>query len=175
MKSDPKILDLDALERRAHAATPGPWETDGGNVVRSESVPDDDGDMGVDVCVDVCEVLHHGRAGSENARTGTPEHIAGLSPDVVLALVAEIRRLRSNAPQAPTAPTLDVLSPAQRRIFDLVVEGRGNREIAAQLGISIKTVDAHRSAIHRRLGTHDAADLVRLSVRLAPAAEVSHG
>jgi len=58
---------------------------------------------------------------------------------------------------------LDALSPRERQVFDLAAQNTSNREIAAELGIAVKTVEAHRVAVHRKLGAHSAADLIRLA------------
>jgi DNA-binding NarL/FixJ family response regulator len=57
------------------------------------------------------------------------------------------------------------LSAREREIVQLLAEGRTNKAIAALLGISYKTVDAHRANIMRRLSLHSLADLVRYAVR----------
>jgi DNA-binding NarL/FixJ family response regulator len=46
-----------------------------------------------------------------------------------------------------------------------VAEGRTNKEVASKLGVSVKTVDAHRSNIMRRLNIHSVAELVRYAIR----------
>jgi len=58
---------------------------------------------------------------------------------------------------------LGVLSVREREIFDLVVSGYSNRQMAKELCISIKTVDTHRARINRKLGLHSTADVVRFA------------
>ncbi len=58
------------------------------------------------------------------------------------------------------------LTPRQREVLQLVVEGLGTKEIASRLGISIKTVEAHSAALKRRVGVHNLAGLVREALRL---------
>jgi DNA-binding NarL/FixJ family response regulator len=57
------------------------------------------------------------------------------------------------------------LSPREGEIIQLIAEGRSNKEVATQLGISVKTVDAHRTNIMRRLNLHSVAELVRYAIR----------
>lgn len=57
------------------------------------------------------------------------------------------------------------LSPREREIVQLIAEGRSNKEVATRLGISVKTVDAHRTNIMRRLNLHSVAELVRYAIR----------
>ena len=61
---------------------------------------------------------------------------------------------------------LDLLTPRQREILQLIAEGKTTKEIADALGISVKTVDVHRSQLMDRLDTHDVAGLVRYAIRL---------
>lgn len=58
------------------------------------------------------------------------------------------------------------LSPRQREVMKLVALGLTMREIAARLGVSVKTVETHRSAVVKRLGIRDVARLVRYAVRV---------
>ena len=61
---------------------------------------------------------------------------------------------------------LEELTPRQRQVLRLVVEGRTMKEIAARLGISIKTAEAHRAQITERLGIRDVPGLVRYAMRM---------
>lgn len=56
------------------------------------------------------------------------------------------------------------LTPRERQILDLIVQGRTSREIAAALGISRRTVDSHRWKIARKLNAGNLAGLVRVAV-----------
>lgn len=57
------------------------------------------------------------------------------------------------------------LTRRQREIVRLLATGRSNKEVAASLSISIKTVETHRAAIMRKLGFRSVANLVRYAVR----------
>ncbi|PNU04011.1 response regulator [Novosphingobium guangzhouense] len=57
------------------------------------------------------------------------------------------------------------LTPREREIVQLIAEGRLNKEIAAILGLSIKTVETHRAAAMHKLDLNSTADLVRYAVR----------
>jgi DNA-binding NarL/FixJ family response regulator len=50
-------------------------------------------------------------------------------------------------------------------VLQFVAEGRSSREVAAALGISIKTVESHRSSIMGKLDIHEVATLVRYAIR----------
>ena len=58
---------------------------------------------------------------------------------------------------------LACLSPRQRAVLDLVANGRSNKQIAAELGISQRTVETHRVIVMRKLGARNFADLMRLT------------
>jgi DNA-binding NarL/FixJ family response regulator len=62
-------------------------------------------------------------------------------------------------------PSLESLTPRQRQTLRLIAEGKGTREIASALGVSVKTAESHRAAIMTRLGIHDIAGLVIFAVR----------
>ena len=55
------------------------------------------------------------------------------------------------------------LTPRQRRVMDLVAGGQSNRMIAQNLGISLKTVEAHRAKVMEKMEAHSVAELVRLA------------
>ncbi len=57
------------------------------------------------------------------------------------------------------------LSPREREVFHLVVEGRTTKEIAHLLEISVKTADNHRYRLMEKLGVHNTAELVRYAAR----------
>ena len=63
------------------------------------------------------------------------------------------------------AQELRVLTPREVEILRLVAEGRTNQEIADQLVLSIKTVQAHRANVMEKLGLSDITHLVRFAVR----------
>jgi len=52
------------------------------------------------------------------------------------------------------------LTPREREVMDLLVEGRANKVIADRLGISIRTVEVHRARVLAKLGARNAVELV---------------
>ncbi|MEI9906146.1 MAG: LuxR C-terminal-related transcriptional regulator [Asticcacaulis sp.] len=54
------------------------------------------------------------------------------------------------------------LTPRQREVLSLVLEGRPNKNIAADIGISQRTVENHRAAIMRKMGARSLPELTRL-------------
>ncbi len=55
------------------------------------------------------------------------------------------------------------LTPRQRQIMDLVLDGYPSKNIAADLGLSQRTVEKHRAAIMKRTGTKSLPALARLA------------
>jgi len=61
--------------------------------------------------------------------------------------------------------SLEQLTPRHREILQLIAEGHTNKEISGRLGISVKTVDAHRTELMARLDIHDVVGLVHYAIR----------
>lgn len=56
------------------------------------------------------------------------------------------------------------LTPREREVMALVVTGKHNREIAPELGISVRTVEVHKARLMAKLGVSSVPDLVRISM-----------
>jgi DNA-binding NarL/FixJ family response regulator len=82
------------------------------------------------------------------------------SPTVAREIVAQIRD-----PRPVVEQPFSVLSVREREVLHLIAEGLAAKEIATQLGISTKTVEAHRTSLMRKLGVRKATELVRYAVR----------
>jgi DNA-binding NarL/FixJ family response regulator len=65
----------------------------------------------------------------------------------------------------PGTSPVDCLSDRELEVFRLLGEGHGSRDVAGKLGISVRTVDAHRAHIKEKLGLKDATELVHHAVR----------
>jgi DNA-binding NarL/FixJ family response regulator len=63
------------------------------------------------------------------------------------------------------APDDLVLTAREREIIQLVAEGRSSKTAASTLGISVKTIEAHRANIMRKLHLRSVSDLVRYAIR----------
>lgn len=59
---------------------------------------------------------------------------------------------------------IDSLTPREREVLDLVVEGASNKQISAELGVSLKTVEAHRAKVMDKLQAESLSHLVRMAV-----------
>jgi len=58
-----------------------------------------------------------------------------------------------------------VLSALEISLLRLVAAGQRNKEIAVQLAVSVKSVEAYRSRLIKKLGCSSSADLIRYAVR----------
>ena len=86
-----------------------------------------------------------------------------LSPAISQAVLNGYLRTGDTPPERAQ---LDVLTPRQREVLQLVAEGNGTREIAGRLHVSVKTVETHRSQLMERLSIHDVPGLVRFAIRV---------
>ena len=94
--------------------------------------------------------------------------------DVVLdAIEAALMRSRATLDQSAELRSLQdryrSLSPREREVMALVVAGRLNKQVGADLGISEITVKAHRGRAMEKMMAGSFADLVRMSTTLGPA------
>jgi DNA-binding NarL/FixJ family response regulator len=69
-------------------------------------------------------------------------------------------------PAASAAAGLEALSPRQTEILKAIAGGRSTKQIAYDLGLSVKTIETHRAQIMERLDIHDLAGLVRFAIRV---------
>jgi FixJ family two-component response regulator len=96
--------------------------------------------------------------------------------DKLLALIASAVRANrrcdaARAARLRVAARIATLSPREREVMDCVVAGKLNKLIADELGISIKTVEAHRGRVMQKLGVSSVAELVQAVVDTAPAGQ----
>lgn len=81
------------------------------------------------------------------------------------AIALDAERRREQAKYADTETRIARLTPREREVMDLLVTGKGNKEIAFELGLSRKTVDIHRAHIMLKLGIDSLADLLRIGLQ----------
>ena len=74
--------------------------------------------------------------------------------------------LRNVVANNQTSSGGDSLTDREREILKLVAESNSTKEIALKLGISVKTVDNHRTNLMRKLNLHDVASLTRYSLEI---------
>jgi DNA-binding NarL/FixJ family response regulator len=105
-----------------------------------------------------------------------------LKSDADQSLIAAVESLRDHKPFLTSTITEFVLddyvhraeehvvnagtvTPREREIIQLLAEGKSNKETASALSVSVKTVEAHRANIMRKLRIRSVSDLVRYAIR----------
>jgi FixJ family two-component response regulator len=73
---------------------------------------------------------------------------------------------RARAERAEAARRLESLTPRERQVFELVVTGLLNKQIAGDLGTTEQTVKVHRARVMQKMGAASLPDLVRLAAQL---------
>jgi two-component system response regulator TtrR len=91
-------------------------------------------------------------------------------PVMAEALIPSIERAQRKSLECHArqqkAVRFAALTRRERQIFDLVVAGRMNKQIAYELSISQRTVEVHRAKMMERLGVHSITDLMRIAEAL---------
>ena len=82
---------------------------------------------------------------------------------------ARILEIFSGGRRDGTGSPVGRLTDREFEVFQLIGQGKGTREIAEHLHLSVKTVEVHRANIKEKLGIKSATDLVRFAVRWADA------
>ncbi len=80
-----------------------------------------------------------------------------LSPGISAAVIA--------AYNSKTEIPADPLTSRERQVLQLIAEGKSTKDVAALLGVSVKTAESHRSRLMQKLDIHETASLVRYAVK----------
>ena len=88
---------------------------------------------------------------------------------LVERMLEQARALFTEHQQAASRDALLAkLTGREAQVLERIVAGRLNKQIADDLGISIKTVEAHRANIMEKLGANTVADLLKIALKQAP-------
>ena len=79
------------------------------------------------------------------------------------ALVRDAARRATRGDEHRRSQRLAALTPRERQVFDRIVAGKLNKQVAAELGVSLRTVKAYRAQLMAKLGVATAAELGRLA------------
>ncbi len=82
-----------------------------------------------------------------------------LSPAVTTLIIDHLARTRA------VGPSPSDISPRELEVLKLLALGRSNKEVATALDLSVKTVDAHRTNIMRKLNFRTYSDLIQFAIR----------
>lgn len=74
------------------------------------------------------------------------------------------RRHHQSDGKSPNPSGLPRLTSREMEVLQLIAEGRPNKQVAAELGVSFKTVDKHRQHLMTKLNIHDIAGLTRYAI-----------
>ncbi|MCB1762067.1 MAG: response regulator transcription factor [Gammaproteobacteria bacterium] len=80
------------------------------------------------------------------------------------ALALDTEQRKTQAERAEIATRLANLTPREHEVMEMVTAGKANKEIAQALGVSAKTVEAHRSRVMEKMQADSLADLVKMAV-----------
>ena len=82
-----------------------------------------------------------------------------LSPAVTKIILGQLAKTHT------TGPSPRDLTPRELEVVKLLAQGRSNKEVATALEISVKTVDAHRTNVMRKLNLNTFSDLIYFAIR----------
>jgi len=82
-----------------------------------------------------------------------------LSSAVTKLIIGQLAKTKAQEP-SPAG-----ISPRELQVLELLALGRSNKEVATALDLSVKTVDAHRSNIMRKLNFRTYSDLIQFAIR----------
>ena len=72
--------------------------------------------------------------------------------------------LLDNYQQAAPKNAMELLTPREREVLQLISEGHTNQSVAYTLGISVKTVEKHRANVMTKLNVSDLPSLIRKAI-----------
>jgi DNA-binding NarL/FixJ family response regulator len=96
------------------------------------------------------------------SKSGTGQYLYEKLPNILQGgrhIDDTFEKLLENQPVFPT------LTPREHQVLNLIVSGHANKEIASVLGISIKTVEKHRSSVMTKLDVHSIGQLVAQALK----------
>jgi two-component system response regulator FixJ len=82
------------------------------------------------------------------------------------ALEGDARLRRQREEQSAISARLDTLTPRQGEVLDRLVKGQPNKVVAAELGISERTVEAHRASIMEKMQARSVSELISMVLHL---------
>lgn len=97
-----------------------------------------------------------------------PFHDEDLLRSIHRALDFDQRHRAGRLVRTDIAMRLAELTPREHEVMTMVTEGLSNREIAAALGVSAKTVEAHRARVMEKMRAESLAELVRMALLVVP-------
>ena len=93
-----------------------------------------------------------------------PFHERQLWDSVHKALDADAQHRRRKGRRARVEERLAALTAGEREVFDLMLEGKSNKEIAVRLTLSVRTVEDRRAKVMKKMQVHSVAELVQVAM-----------
>ena len=93
-----------------------------------------------------------------------PFHNEDLLSRIQRALAVDCQKANRRKRSDAISQRLELLTLREREVMDLVVAGKLNKQIADELNISMKTVEAHRARVMDKMGARTLAELVRIAL-----------
>jgi two-component system response regulator FixJ len=93
---------------------------------------------------------------------------------VAQALARSAEDCRQRVEVVQSRARLEKLTPREFEVFRLVLAGLLNKEIGAELGVTLRTIKTHRARVMQKMGVISVAELVRLAQK-AGVAPAQHG
>ncbi|MCF8177281.1 MAG: sigma-70 family RNA polymerase sigma factor [Sulfuritalea sp.] len=84
------------------------------------------------------------------------------------AIAVDAEQRDRDAQRAQLQSLFVSLTPREREVMDLVVEGMSNKAVANTLGLSAKTVEVHRAKVMEKMHARSVSDLVKMSLQNQP-------
>jgi DNA-binding NarL/FixJ family response regulator len=106
------------------------------------------------------DVHSHIVAAVEALASGKPYFTAGVAETLLKSYLSNSRKTTVNSSVPDSA-----LSAREREVIQLLAEGKSNKEVASDLGISTRTAEAHRAEIMRKIQVNSLAGLIRYAIR----------
>ena len=103
-----------------------------------------------------------------------PVRLGELSAAVREAFERDRRRREEQAERTEVESRLNALTGREREVLELIVIGKLNKQIAAELGAAEKTIKVHRGRVMAKLNVRSVAELVNLTARVFRHAESPH-
>ena len=103
-------------------------------------------------------------AGSDLAAAIRSVHRGGLVLDPEVAREAMLDQAAAADGSRPADP-YEALTDREKQVLKLVAEGHSNKEVADELGISVKTAMSHREHIMEKLDLHSRTELIRFAIK----------
>ncbi|EXJ13453.1 response regulator transcription factor [Imhoffiella purpurea] len=97
-----------------------------------------------------------------------PFHDEDLLRSIRNALDYDQRTRANRSAKAEVLMRLAELTPREHEVMTMVTDGKSNKEIAAALGVSAKTVEAHRARVMEKMRADSLAELVRMAMIAVP-------